>query len=64
MCEINAYIRFAGKEELFLESISKIEVQGDKLSLMSIFGDRKVISGRILEINFQGGKVVMERTGP
>jgi predicted RNA-binding protein len=62
MCDTNAYIRDAGKEEIFLESISKIEVQGDKLNLTSIFGDRKVISGRILEINFQGGKVIMERT--
>ena len=61
MCETNAYIRDAGKEEIFLESISKIEVHGDRLSLTSIFGDREEISGRILEINFQGGKVLLER---
>ncbi len=63
MCETNAYLRDAGKDEMFLESLSKIEVSGDKLRLTSIFGDRKVISGRIIEINFQGGKVVMERFG-
>jgi predicted RNA-binding protein len=62
MCETNAYIRDAGRDEIFLESISKIEVHGDRLSLTSIFGDRQEVTGRILEINFQGGKVIMERT--
>lgn len=63
MCETNAYVRDAGKDEILLESIARIEVQGDKLNLTSIFGDKLVVTGRILEINFQGGKVVMERSG-
>ncbi len=61
MCETNAFLRAAGKEEMLLESLSKIEVKGDSLQLSNIFGDRKELVGRIVEINFQGGKVFIER---
>jgi predicted RNA-binding protein len=61
MCETNAFLRGNGAEEMLLESLSKIEVKGDSLQLSNIFGDRKEIKGRILEINFQGGRVLIER---
>ncbi len=61
MCETNAFVRAAGGEEMLLESLSKIEVKGDSLQLSNIFGDRKELVGRIVEINFQGGKVFIER---
>ena len=61
MCETNAFLRSGGAEEMLLESLSKIEVKGDSLQLFNIFGDRKELQGRIVEINFQGGKVLVER---
>ena len=61
MCETNAFLRSGGAEEMLLESLSKIEVKGDSLQLFNIFGDRKELQGRIVEINFQGGKVLLER---
>ncbi len=61
MCEMNAYLTGDGKEEMFLESLARIEVRGDTLEITSVFGDRKRLSGRIIEINFQGGMVLLER---
>jgi len=61
MCETNAYLKSEGNDELFLESLARVEVDGDMLYLTSIFGDKKTVNGRILEINFQGGKIVLER---
>lgn len=61
MCETNAYIRASGTDELFLESVARIEVAGDTLRISGIFGDRQEIKGRIIEVNFQGGKVLIER---
>ncbi len=61
MCNTNAYLMDAGKEEIYLESLARIEVKGDMLSMTNIFGDRKELDGRILEVNFQAGKVIMER---
>ena len=61
MCETNAYLKGEGSEELFLESLARVEVDGDMLYLTSIFGDKKTVNGRILEVNFQGGKIILER---
>ncbi len=61
MCETNAYLKGNGSDELFLESLARVEVDGDMLYLTSIFGDKKTLNGRILEVNFQGGKIVIER---
>ncbi len=61
MCETNAYLKSGGSDELFLESLARVEVDGDMLYLTSIFGDKKTVNGRILEINFQGGKIILER---
>ena len=61
MCETNAYLKGEGSDELFLESLARVEVDGDMLYLTSIFGDKKTVNGRILEVNFQGGKMIMER---
>jgi len=61
MCETNAYLKSEGNDELLLESLARVEVDGDMLYLTSVFGDKKTVNGRILEVNFQGGKIVLER---
>jgi predicted RNA-binding protein len=61
MCETNAFVKAGGTEEMLLEGLARVEVNGDSLSLFSIFGDRKELKGRILEINLQGGRVIIER---
>ena len=61
MCETNAYLKSEGSDELLLESLARVEVNGDMLYLTSIFGDKKTVNGRILEINFQGGKIIIDR---
>jgi len=61
MCETNAFLRHDGKEEMFVESVARIEVKGDMLEITGVFGDRMHLKGRITEINFQGGKVFLER---
>ena len=61
MCETNAFLRSDGREDILLESVARIEVDGNTLKLVSIFGDRKSIEGKIVEINFQGGKAIIEK---
>ncbi|MBI5190492.1 MAG: CooT family nickel-binding protein [Nitrospirae bacterium] len=60
MCETNAYIRAGGIDEVLLESVARIEVAGEMLRITGIFGDRKEVRGRIVEVNFQGGRVLIE----
>lgn len=57
MCLAKAYL---GKE-IVLEDIAKIRVEGNTLSLRTLFGEQKQIEGILKEIDFQGSKVVIEK---
>lgn len=61
MCEANAYLKVDGKEELLLESVDKIILQGEELYLENIFGQRKIIKGRIVEMALVDHKITFER---
>ena len=61
MCETNAFILDGGVEVMLLESLARVEVNGDDITLTGVFGDREKVRARIREINFQRGRVVMER---
>ncbi|WP_066638505.1 CooT family nickel-binding protein [Desulfolucanica intricata] len=62
MCEANAYEKINGSEELLLESIDKITPEGDMLVLENIFGQRKTIKGKIVEMALVEHRIVIERT--
>ena len=62
MCEANAYIEKEGKEELFMESVDVIQPEADnKLLIMNIFGDQKILYGRIKKISLINHKIVLEK---
>lgn len=61
MCEANAYLKVDGKEELLLESVDKIIPQGEELHLENIFGQRKIIKGKIVEMALVDHKIMLER---
>ena len=64
MCEANAYIVKNGKEELLMESVDIIEPEDDdrRYRLISIFGEQKIIRGRISLMNLVDHKIFFERT--
>lgn len=61
MCEANAYIRKDGKEELLLESVDKVIPIDGELHLENIFGQRKIVKGRIIEMALVEHKIVLEK---
>lgn len=61
MCEANAYIYHDSKEELFLEEVNRIVPDGDLLIVENIFGDKKLIKGRIKEIILLDHKIIIEK---
>lgn len=61
MCEANAYLLVDGKEELILERVDKIVPEGEDLHLENIFGQRKIIKARIVEMALVDHKIVLER---
>jgi predicted RNA-binding protein len=61
MCEANAYLYKDGKEELVLESVDVVEPQEQSgFRLISIFGDQKIIRGRLKTMNLVNHKIVFE----
>lgn len=67
MCEANAYIMKDGQEELFLESVDIIEPDEASASyrLVTIYGDQKMLKGRIRYMNLVNHKILFEaETGP
>lgn len=61
MCQTNAFAVTGDKEEMLMEGVARIEVDGDTLRMRGVFGDRFDVKGRIVEVNFQAGKMIIER---
>lgn len=62
MCEAAAYILKNGKEELIMDSVDIIEPEGDRLRLVSIFGEQKLIKAAIQSLNLVNHKVILVET--
>lgn len=61
MCEAAAYIIKDGQEELLLEAVDLIEPEtDDSFRMVSIFGEQKVVKGRIKVINLVNHKIIFE----
>ena len=61
MCEANAYLIQGDKEELVMESVDIVEPQGeDSWRLVGIFGDQKIIKGKIKMMNLVNHKIFFE----
>lgn len=62
MCEANAYLIQGDKEELVMESVDIVEPQGeDSWRLVGIFGDQKIIKGKVKMMNLVDHKIFFEQ---
>ncbi len=61
MCEANVYLVNQGREELVMEAVDLVRPEGpDNWHLENIFGDQKVICGRIREMRLVDHRIVFE----
>lgn len=61
MCESNAYLLKNGEEELLMESVDIIEPEKNGgYRLIGIFGDQKIIRGRLKMMNLVNHRIVFE----
>ena len=65
MCEMTAFVvrrdsDTQGKEKL-LDSVDRVELDGDELTLTNIFGEQESLKGRLLLIDNREGKLLIER---
>jgi predicted RNA-binding protein len=61
MCEANAYLRHNGEEELLLEMVDRVVPHEEGLLLEDIFGRRKIVKARIVEMALVEHRIVLEK---
>jgi predicted RNA-binding protein len=61
MCEANAFLLREWKEELLLEEVDIVEPEEDgQYRLVSIFGEQKIIKGKLKGMNLVNHKILFE----
>ena len=59
MCLAKAYPS-TERNRSFLENITYMKLDGDCIQIETMFGEETVIQGRVLEVDFENSKVVVE----
>lgn len=60
MCEANAVLLKDGREEMILDNVDQVEVEGDQIRLLNIFGEQKIVTARVKGYNNSDRKVLLE----
>lgn len=60
MCQSTAYLLKDGKAEEILTDIASIVPEGDKLRLINLFGEEKVVEADIAEIDLLEHKILLK----
>jgi len=59
MCLAKAYPN-SERSRSFLENITYMKLNGDCIQIETMFGEETVIQGRVLEVDFENSKVIVE----
>jgi predicted RNA-binding protein len=60
MCEAHAFLLKKDKEEKILESVDVLEVEGDEIRMINIFGEQKILKARIRSYNGTESRILLE----
>ena len=60
MCEANAFLIREGTESIIMENVDQLDVDGDEICLVNIFGEQKKIKARLISYNGSDSRIVLE----
>ncbi|VBB44350.1 RNA-binding protein [uncultured Desulfatiglans sp.] len=60
MCEAHAFVLKGGQEEKLLENVDLLEVEGDNIRLVNIFGEQKKLKGVFRSYDNTQRKILIE----
>ena len=60
MCEANAFLLKEGIESQVMENVDQLDVEGDEIRLINIFGEQKKIKARIVSYNSSDSRILLE----
>ncbi len=61
MCELTVYLLEDGREEKVMEDVAAITPEGERLVLVDLLGQQKVVEARIKELKLLEHKVYLTR---
>ena len=59
MCQTAAYVIHDGKEVLVLQEVVSVTPEGGALKLINLFGEEKVVQGRIHQIDLLSHRITI-----
>ena len=60
MCEAHAYLLKDATEEMIMESVDLVEMDGEDIRMVNIFGELKTVRGRLTRYDNRQGKIIIE----
>jgi len=60
MCEAHAFVLRDEKEVKLLENADELEVEGDEIRLINIFGEQKILKARMKGYSGSTRKILLE----
>ena len=60
MCEAHAFLIKDGTEEKLMENVDQLEVDGDEIKMINIFGEQKNIKAKIKSYNGSDSRILLE----
>ena len=60
MCEAHAFLIKDGTEEKLMENVDQLEVDGDEIRMINIFGEQKNIKAKIKSYNGSDSRIILE----
>lgn len=61
MCDLKAYLKKQGREELLLESVNQVRVENGEVVVRNLFGEEKKVRGTVSEISLPRNRIVVEQ---
>jgi predicted RNA-binding protein len=61
MCDLKAYVKKQGKEELLLESVNQVRVENGEVVLRNLFGEEKRVHGAVSEVSLTKNRIIVEQ---
>ncbi len=61
MCQSSIYTIDSGHQELLLEDVARVEIEGAEIIMEPLFGERVSLTARIKEIDLMKHRILLER---
>ena len=61
VCDLKAYVKKNGKEELLLDSVNQVRAEGEEVVLRNLFGEEKRVHGVLREVSLIKNRLIVEQ---